>query len=595
MDPLDGTNFPTWKVQMRMVLMKLGVWRIVEGTEAAPEINDGVAYRKYSERKDKALATIVLAIKTNLLYLIGDPQDPVEVWNKLSNQFQKKTWANKLALRRKLHGLRLKDQEPVQEHIKAMVEVFDELAVIGEAIDEEDRVVQILASLPDSYGMLVTALEANTEVPKLELVTERLLNEERKMKEKASSSSNNNSFPGNYNSGENALLASNRFKNFQRTCYYCGKSGHIKAFCDELKKKNEEQQQQAQEENRRSERANFSYCPQRPDDNSDNDEYECIALISEVVKKASSKWIVDSAAGSHLCQDKNKMRNLKKLKQSKRVKVGNGQYVDANHEGTVKLKIKAGSKVRNVKLQNVLFVPELIKYNLFSVSKAAELGKRIVFGKNGCSIIDLSTGKLIGSASRIGKLYYIDECINREEKPAKDALCVRDMKKALHSVKENNFRKDMMTRLNSIEEDKINMNMRPVEEEMESESYTFKEENIIINVGKTELKENEGREKCFQEDMHENRDIQEVDRNEFTEDIRQSKDIETSTREVKNSQSCQSQEDRTSSFQVQSCCANTLVSNEMSITNRHNYLMRLLFKEFPVSSIAGREMMDNLD
>ena len=94
--------------------------------------------------------------------------------------------------------------------------------------------------------------------------------------------------------------------------------------------------------------------------------------------------------------------------------------------------------------------------------------------------------------------------------------------------------------------------------------------------------------------MHESRDLQ-VDRNEFTEDIRQSNDIETSTRKVKNSQSCQSQEDKTSSFQVQPCCANALVSNEMSITNRHNYLMRLLFKEFPVSSIAGREMMDNLD
>ena len=63
-----------------------------------------------------------------MLYLLGDPQDPEEVWRLLSNQFQKKTWANKLALRRKLHGLRLKDQEPVQEHIKKMVEVFDELA-----------------------------------------------------------------------------------------------------------------------------------------------------------------------------------------------------------------------------------------------------------------------------------------------------------------------------------------------------------------------------------------------------------------------------------------------------------------------------------
>ena len=85
MDPLDGTNYPTWKLQMRMVLMKMGVWRIVEGTEVAPDEHD-VAFRKYSERRDRALATIVLGVKTNLLYLISDPQDPLEVWNKLSNQ-----------------------------------------------------------------------------------------------------------------------------------------------------------------------------------------------------------------------------------------------------------------------------------------------------------------------------------------------------------------------------------------------------------------------------------------------------------------------------------------------------------------------------
>ena len=123
-----------------------------------------VLEKKFNERKDKALSTIVLGVKTSLLYLLGEPKDPVQVWNILANQFQKKSWANKLTLRRKLNVLKLKDQESVQEYINAMVEVFDELAIIGDAIEEEDRVVQILANLPESYNMLVTALEANAEV-----------------------------------------------------------------------------------------------------------------------------------------------------------------------------------------------------------------------------------------------------------------------------------------------------------------------------------------------------------------------------------------------------------------------------------------------
>lgn len=100
-----------------------------------------------------------------------------------TDRLQKKTWANKSELRHKLYSLHLKDGDSVQKHIKEMVGTFDGLLVIGNSISGEDRVVHLLASLPDSYNMLVTALEANPEVPKTETVTEKLLHEERKMKD----------------------------------------------------------------------------------------------------------------------------------------------------------------------------------------------------------------------------------------------------------------------------------------------------------------------------------------------------------------------------------------------------------------------------
>ena len=161
--PLTGANYPTWKIQCKMSLIKDGLWEIVDGSEEAPQENDG-AYSKFIARKNRALAIIVLFIDPSLLYLLGDPTDPTAVWEKLSTQFQKKTWANKLALRRRLHSLQLKEGQSVQEHVKALTEIFNELSVIGDNIDDEDRVVYLLASLPDSYEMLVTALEANTEV-----------------------------------------------------------------------------------------------------------------------------------------------------------------------------------------------------------------------------------------------------------------------------------------------------------------------------------------------------------------------------------------------------------------------------------------------
>ena len=88
--------------------MKDGLWGILNELEAAPaEDATAEVKAKYQTRKDRALATIVLLIEPSLLYLLGDPSDPVVVWKTLSNQFRRKTWANKLVLRHKLHSMKL--------------------------------------------------------------------------------------------------------------------------------------------------------------------------------------------------------------------------------------------------------------------------------------------------------------------------------------------------------------------------------------------------------------------------------------------------------------------------------------------------------
>ena len=118
--------------------MKEGLWRIVTGQETAPTGSE-TERAKFAARRDRALATVVLSVDTSLLYLVGDPEDPVVVWKKLADQFEKKTWATRLDLCRKLHSLRLNDGDSVQEHIKIMTELFDALSVAGETVSEEDR------------------------------------------------------------------------------------------------------------------------------------------------------------------------------------------------------------------------------------------------------------------------------------------------------------------------------------------------------------------------------------------------------------------------------------------------------------------------
>jgi len=146
---------------------------------------------------------------------LGEPTDPCAVWKKLGDQFLKKSWGNKLELRRKLHSLRLFDGESVQEHIRRKTELFHALGEVDTPLSEEDRVVYLLASLPDSFGVLVTASE---NVPRMEVVIERLLHEERKM---------NNCSAGN----ERAM--NTRARRMVR-CYHCKGLGHFKRDCPKL-------------------------------------------------------------------------------------------------------------------------------------------------------------------------------------------------------------------------------------------------------------------------------------------------------------------------------------------------------------------------
>ena len=101
-----------------MALIREGLWGIVAGTEERPDVTtDADKHAKFVARRDRALATIVLAVDPSLLYLIGDPEDPRAVWQKLSRQFQKKTWANKLRLRKKLFTMKLSDSGSMRGHI----------------------------------------------------------------------------------------------------------------------------------------------------------------------------------------------------------------------------------------------------------------------------------------------------------------------------------------------------------------------------------------------------------------------------------------------------------------------------------------------
>ena len=414
--PLTGANYPTWKIQCKMALMKEGLWGIVSGTETAPaEGADG--YTRFITRKDRALATIVLSVDPSLLYIIGDPTEPVTVWEKLSTQFQRKTWANKLALRRRLHSMQLKEGQSVKEHIKVMIEIFNELAVIGDNITDEDRVIYLLASLPESYEMLVTALEANTQVPNMETVTEWLLHEESKLKSREDLAT----------SAEETLMA--KYRKRGPRCHFCHKLGHIQKNCREREKL----MSREGDRHKTDHSVNSAEFRRRRAETDSEDEiglaFQHVFSAEAASQLQRSEWIVDSGASCHVCNNRGLFVVFENLEKPVDIILGDGHALNAVGRGTVILTLKSGELERRCKLHDILYVPKF-SYNLLSVSKAVERGISFTFNDQACIIRDTKQ-RFVVAATKVGSLYHargtnIKECglstIEQKSSVAKEDL-----------------------------------------------------------------------------------------------------------------------------------------------------------------------------
>ena len=210
----------------------------------------------------------------------------------------------------------------------------------------------------------------------MEVVTERLLHEERKLKDRV----------GAVEGSENAMAVKHRLKRKGPKCHNCGQFGHIRRNCSELAE-TENKSDSSQKERRSFKQKAKKVDVRRRYISSSDDEY--VGLIVDHALSASAisqlnSWIVDSRETCHMCNDRKLFVELRNLKQPQEVSLGDGHELEAIGQGIVELEMKLpNERSKRCKLHDVLYVLKL-SYNLISVSKATEDGKAIEYSEAGC-------------------------------------------------------------------------------------------------------------------------------------------------------------------------------------------------------------------
>ncbi|CAL9006776.1 unnamed protein product, partial [Prunus brigantina] len=164
-----------------------------------------------------------------------DEDSPPALWGKLEKLYIAKSLTNKLHPKRQLYKLKMEEGGNLMDHMNVFNGCIDQLRKVDVKIEEEDKALILLTSLPDSYENLVTTLLYGKDTVSLEQVQTSLVSHDIRRKgprddghETALAVQGGNhgrKFDGK-SEKENRLGSITRERGVR--CYHCKEFGHIK-------------------------------------------------------------------------------------------------------------------------------------------------------------------------------------------------------------------------------------------------------------------------------------------------------------------------------------------------------------------------------
>ena len=172
MEPLDDTNWPTWRLYMQAHLMEKECWAAVIRQEALltptqiaelPE-KERIAESAALSLDTKAKGMIMKRVSLKALHLINPSQNAREIWQGLQQSFELQTVSRVVHLLRELQTLKMLHKESVAEYFARAEKLHMTLRAAGEAVEDAALIRILLAGLPSSYDSVIDTLDGQNLV-----------------------------------------------------------------------------------------------------------------------------------------------------------------------------------------------------------------------------------------------------------------------------------------------------------------------------------------------------------------------------------------------------------------------------------------------
>jgi hypothetical protein len=233
-EQLNEINWVPWKRRVTAIFRERALLKIVEGTTPKPVAADPEKpttderkkMERWAELDGKAQTQIELTLSDSQMVHIAGAKTAAEMWSQLKQVKERGGKLGILSHRRRLYRTIADDATDIAVHVTELRQIQEELAILGSIVTDEDFLLLIISSLPESWDNFTSAyLGASSNTPTIsshEFIS-LVLEEYRRRLEK--NGDGNSAMYGRAERGDG------RGGKTRVECYNCRKKGHIAANC----------------------------------------------------------------------------------------------------------------------------------------------------------------------------------------------------------------------------------------------------------------------------------------------------------------------------------------------------------------------------
>jgi len=367
-------DYKEWAAYQRAQLKKEKLWAAFVTDRPASLSDDKKSYPvvdAWDAMSEAALATIQMSVNPVVLNTVTSVDTAKESWDALKVMFEARDNAQLLRLMEELSSLKKGCDENIIKFAWRAKMIRDELAMLGNPVDDNTLALRVLEGLPAENGMLRTVLEnKDTELAMSEVTAKLLQVEQRSIALGASKPSDS------VKSQVFAAAAPKKpFDKKSVACFYCKKKGHRKRDChkkkvDEAKGKGKPGSGGREGGSGGGPHAGAALAYTASTGNCGSSKARGSSLCSSI-------WLLDSGATNHMTA-RDKGSTVQKAGSGAGVTLANGDKVPIKGHGHVSMDVGKGNTNTRKVLEEAMLVPNLTS-SLLSVRAVDRNGGAEVF------------------------------------------------------------------------------------------------------------------------------------------------------------------------------------------------------------------------